>query len=438
MTALPQVAIVGFPNVGKSTLFNRLLGRRKALVHSLPGMTRDVVTARCTLAGKTFRLTDTGGLFGVAEEPLSEKVREKAWEAAREADVVLLVLDGKRDMAPAEEELYASLRKLGKPVLVVVNKVDSPLRENELGDFYRLGAERIFPVSAEHNVNVGELAEAVAETVPAGPGAAAEEPEPLRIAVIGRVNVGKSSLINRLAGEERLLVSEVPGTTRDSTDTLIVRNRRPYCLVDTAGIRKMAGAADDREKAGIVRAKSNIRRADVLCQVLDVQEFPTRQDTHIAHLAAGSGKPLMLALNKWDLVEGPKVDPEDVRRKVHERLSFVDYAPLLFVSAKTGQRVVKILDLADEVDANAAKQVPTGQLNAFLERLAAESPLRGRSGARVKVMYMTQSTVRPPSFLLFAHADEPLAPASERNLVARLREEFGLEGTPLRVRLRRS
>ncbi|HPW18885.1 MAG TPA: ribosome biogenesis GTPase Der, partial [Candidatus Aminicenantes bacterium] len=335
MTKLPRVVIVGFPNVGKSTLFNRLLGRRKALVHADPGMTRDSLEAECAIGGRRVTLVDTGGLFGVADEPLSERVRAKALEEAAAADLVLFLLDGKRDVAPAEEGLYADLRRGGLALLVVVNKVDSPVQEeSRTAEYYRLGEKDIHFVSAEHKLGIGRLEEAVAAALPAGrPGpapAAAGEP-PLRIAVVGRTNVGKSSLVNRLAGAERLIVSELPGTTRDSTDILLVRDGKPFLLVDTAGIRRLAAAEDAREKAAIVRAKANIRRADVVCLVLDVREFPTRQDARVAQLALESGRPLVLALNKWDLVERDKARPDAVRERVFRKLGFVGYAPLLLV-----------------------------------------------------------------------------------------------------------
>jgi GTP-binding protein len=435
---LPRVAIVGFPNVGKSTLFNRILGKRKALIHSLPGMTRDSLAAPCVVEGRSFLLVDTGGLFGVRDEPLSEKVRERAWEEARAADLILFVLDGKRDIAPAEEELYLSLKRLGRRILVVVNKIDSPAQEETMtAEFYRLGEKDLLFVSAEHKHNIGFLEEALIAALPA-PSAVREEKEPLRIAIVGRINVGKSSLVNRLVGEERLLVSESPGTTRDSTDTIVVRGGKPFCLVDTAGIRKLAGTRDSREKAGILRAKANIRAADVVCLVLDAREFPTRQDARVAQLAAESGKPLVIALNKWDLVGPGVVDPDVFRDAVFRKLGFVGYAPLLFVSALTGHRVVRILDLAERVYANASRRIETSRLNQFLARASEAHPPRLRSGAQVKLRYMTQKGVLPPTFILFIGGRGPLAPAYERYFLEMLREAFGFEGTPLRLFVRTS
>ncbi len=436
MKKAPKVVIIGFPNVGKSTLFNRLLGEKKSLVHNLPGMTRDCVSALARIDERSFQLVDTGGIFGMKDEPLSGKVRDLAWEAARSADVIVFVLDGKRDISPGEEELYRSMKKLDKPVLVVVNKVDSPTGEDRLAEYYRLGDKDIISLSAEHKINIDSLRERIAALVPgSSPG---PEETVLRIAIVGRTNVGKSSIINRLCGEERLLVSETPGTTRDSTDTIILRDGKPFCLVDTAGIRKFSGASDSREKAGIIRAKANIQAADVICLVLDVGDFPTRQDAHIAHLAMESGKPLIIALNKWDLADTSRVNPKEVQELVGTKLSFVDYAPLVFVSALTGQRVVKVLDLAEKVYENAAKRIDTARLNQFLERLNLDHPPRAKDGGKIKVKYMTQQGVRPPTFVLFGHSKTTLLPAYEKSLIGLLRKEYDFTGTPIRVFLRKS
>jgi len=282
MQKLARVSIIGFPNVGKSTLFNRLLREKKSLVHNLPGMTRDQVSSICCLEDKEFILTDTGGFFDTQEDPLSSLIKKKAWEASLEADLILFVLDGKRELLPAEEELFLTLRKLSKAILVVVNKIDSTMEEQKIGDYYRLGEERVIAISAEHKRNLEDLESAILEALPPSRPRKAEL-QALKIAVVGRINVGKSSIINRLCGEEKLIVSEIPGTTRDSTDTLIMRNKKPFILVDTAGIRKLSRTRDKREKAGITRAKKNIAQADVICLVLDATHVPTRQDTAIAH-----------------------------------------------------------------------------------------------------------------------------------------------------------
>jgi GTP-binding protein len=437
MKSLPQVAIVGIPNVGKSTLFNRLLGRKESLVHSLAGMTRDAVPALGEIRGKKVILTDTGGLGDPSEAPLAAAVSEKAWAAVRKSDALVLVLDGKRDLAPAEEELFSSLRKLGKPLVVVLNKIDSPVQESRLGDYFnRLRTDAIVPVAAESKRNLDELEETLAALLPGSP-VDGESLRPLRIAVIGRINVGKSSLVNRLCGEERLIVSPVPGTTRDSTDTYVVRNKKIFCLVDTAGVRRLSRTRDSREKAGIIRAKKDILKADVLCQVIDAGEFPTRQDMTIAHLAFESGKPLVLALNKWDLI--PKGEsPQVIKAALFRGMPFVSYAPLVFVSALTGKGVVKILDRAEEVYESGSREVATPRLNEFLAWINAVRPPLTKTKRRLKIKYMTQKGVRPPTFILFTHSPAALLPAYEKYFLQALRERFDLSGTPLRLVMRKS
>ncbi len=437
MKRLPRVVIVGFPNVGKSTLFNRLLKKKKSLVHSQPGMTRDQVAAECSLGDRTFVLVDTGGFFDTQADPFSAQVREKAWEASQEADVLLFVMDGKRSLLPAEEELFQALRKLNRPLFVIVNKIDSVSEEARLGDFFRLGAQEVLAVSAEHKRKLSGLEDLLTSVLPAKQGSE-EKPAPVRIAIIGRINVGKSSLVNRLSGEKRLIVSEIPGTTRDSTDTLIYRNKKPFCLVDTAGIRKLSRTRDRREKAGIVKAKKDIREADVICLVMDAREFPTRQDTAIAHLARDSGKPLVLILNKWDGLEKDSLTAEACQRLVHRKLDFVAYAPLLFVSAHTGQRVIKILDTAEEMLAKGRQRISTGRLNEFLSWINTHHPARTRKGTKIKIKYMTQLRSLPPTFILFTHSRLDLAPAYEKFFIQQVRERFDLHGSPVRIVLRRN
>jgi GTP-binding protein len=437
MKKFSRVVIVGFPNVGKSTLFNRLLKQKKSLVHSLPGMTRDQVPAYCRLADKSFILIDTGGFFDSNEDPFASQVKQKAWEASRMADVLLFVLDGKRDLTPGEEELFFLLKKMNKPIFIVINKIDTPKEEDMIGDFYRLGDAEIIPISAEHKLNLSYLEERLLSVLPASNDENTDI-EPLRIGIVGRINVGKSSVVNRLSGEKRLIVSEIPGTTRDSTDTLIKRNKKTFCLIDTAGIRKMSRTRDRREKAGIIKAKKNIGRADVICLILDAMEFPTRQDTAIAHLAHDSGKPLVLALNKWDLIQKENRSHDEFRGKVFSKLDFVSYAPLVSMSALSGQRVVKILDLAEEVFSNGQKRISTSRLNKFLEKINTRYPPISRSRKKIKLKYIVQKGILPPSFILFTQSQASLDFSYEKFFIKKLYEEFDFIGTPLRLSLKKS
>jgi GTP-binding protein len=436
MKKLPNVAIIGFPNVGKSTLFNRLLKERKSLVHSLPGMTRDQVSSVCFLDAKKFVLVDTGGFYDSAEEPISSLVREKAEQAAEKADLVLFVLDGKRELLPAEEELYFFLKKLNKPVFVVVNKIDTLPEEAKLGDYYRLGAEKLFAISAEHKRNLESLESSLIESLPS-PIIEKKETKPLRIAIVGRINVGKSSIVNRICGEPRLIVSEIPGTTRDSTDTMIFKEKRAFILVDTAGIRKLVRARDKREKASIIKANKDMTQADVVCLTMDAQEFATRQDLAIAHLSHESGKPLLIALNKWDLVEKDQRTSENFRERVYARLDFVNYAPLLFISALTGKRVIKILDFAEQVHRNACKRVATSKLNRFLSLVNRNHPALSKDKKRFRIKYMTQKGILPPTFALFSSSRLSLAPSYQKFLTNLLREKFDFWGTPIRLLMRK-
>jgi GTPase len=438
---LPLVAIVGFPNVGKSTLFNRLVRQKKALVHSLPGMTRDRVAATAEIGGRRVEFMDTGGLIDVQDkgEPLAVRVHEMAWEGARRADILLLVLDGIRGLLPAEKDLYTELKKLNKPLLVAVNKIDSEWKAPEQTDFYTLGEKRLLFISAEHKLNIGDLEEAIAEALPAGPAAVEEDAyRPLRIAIAGRVNVGKSSLANRLCGEDRFIVSAMPGTTRDSTDVLIRRGEKGYRLIDTAGIRKLNKTADERESAGIIKTRKNIEQADVIVLVLDALEFPTRQDTAVAGIALESGKPLVIAVNKWDRVREGAIGQKEIEAMVFKRLDFIGYAPIVTVSALTGKNVVRLLDEADRVWLSGQTTVGTSALNKFIKDILANHAPLSKTGRRFKIKYMTQAGTLPPTFRLFTSSHVEFAPAYQKFFEQRLREEFGYEGNPIRLMLQSS
>lgn len=441
MMRLPTVAIIGFPNVGKSTLFNRLVRQKKALVHSLPGMTRDRVAASAEIGDRRVEFMDSGGLIDVQDkaEPLAVRVHEMAWEGARRADVLLLVLDGIRGLLPAEQDLYKELKKLNKPLLVAVNKIDAEWKAPEQTDFYSLGEKHLLFVSAEHKLNIGALEEAILEALPAGRPAPEEDVRrPLRIAIAGRVNVGKSSLANRLCGEERFIVSELPGTTRDSTDVLIRHGDKAYRLIDTAGIRKLTKTVDERESAGIIKTRKNIDQADVIVLVLDALEFPTRQDTAVAALALESGRPLVVAVNKWDRVLEGAITQKEIETMVFQRLDFIGYAPVITVSALTGKNVVKLLDEAERVWASGQRTVTTVVLNKFLKEIHVTHAPLSKTGRRFKIKYMTQAGTLPPTFRLFGSSGGGFAPAYEKFFEQRLRREFGFEGNPIRLMLQSS
>jgi GTP-binding protein len=399
-------------------------------------MTRDRVAAPCVLQGKAFELVDTGGFLDSEAEPLSAQVKDIAWGAAKAADLVVLLLDGRNNLLPAELELYRALKKLDKPLLVAVNKIDGEGQMSGLGDFYRLGEKRLFFISAEHKIGLADLEEAIADALPEEARNAPLPRPPLKIALIGRTNVGKSSLANRLCGEERFLVSEMPGTTRDSADILIRRGDKSYLLVDMAGIRKLNRVSDERESAGVIKARKNIPLADVLCLVLDAGEFPTHQDAAVAKLAFESGKPLLVALNKWDLLQEDAANIARAAKVLFARLDFISYAPLVTVSALTGMRTNRIFEMAEKVHRNGQKMMPTARLNKFLEEAqAARGPVT-KLGRRFRIKYMTQHGVLPPTFILFGNAKSGLAPAYEKFFVQKLREAFDLWGTPIKLVLK--
>jgi len=402
-------------------------------------MTRDMVSDVCQIEGKSFTLVDTGGFFDSKEDVFSSAVREKAWDAAQEADVVLFVLDGKRDLLPAEEELYISVNKLNKPIIVVVNKIDSPDEEKKVGEYSKLGQGRLICVSAEHKRNIEILESVISEFLPPASEESIEKDTVLlRIAIVGRINVGKSSLVNRLSGQDKLIVSEIPGTTRDSIDSYIQRDKKTFSLVDTAGIRKLSRTRDKREKASVIKAKKDIRSADVICLVLDALEFTTRQDTAIAHLARDSGKPLIIALNKWDLIPKDSNSTKVFKEILFRKLEFISYAPVLFISALSGQRTVKILDLAEQVYASTSKKITTSKLNEFLRWVHVHHPPISKKGGKFKIKYMTQKKICPPGFLLFTHSKSSFSPAYEKHFINLLRDRFELHGTPIWLSIRRN
>lgn len=432
---LPLVALVGRPNVGKSALFNRIARRRLAIVEDTPGVTRDRLYTEVEWSGCRFGLVDTGGYVAHPEDPLVAQVRWQAEQAVAEADVVVFVVDAQTGLVPADREVAEVLRRSGKPVVVAVNKVDTPGDgAAQAAEFSALGLTDPLPVSALHGLWVGELLDRVVQLLPpAVP--AGEEEEPVRVAVVGRPNVGKSSLVNALVGSPRVVVDERPGTTRDAVDTWLRHRDRPFVLVDTAGLRRRARVKEPLEFYSVRRAQQALDRCHVAVLVVDASEGVTDQDQRIAREAADRGKAMVVAANKWDLVKG--VLAEERTKQLYHALRHVSYAPVLFVSAKTGRNVTRVLDAALRADRAHALRVPTGPLNRAVEAAEAAHPAPADSrGRALKIYYATQVDVRPPTVALFVNDAELATDAYLRHLEARLRERFDFEGTPVRFVLR--
>lgn len=440
---LPRVAICGRPNVGKSTLFNRLTRTRAALVHDLPGMTRDRSFGRVTCLGEdgepeeVLELVDTGGLDFEGDDVITQGITRLALEALKESHVVLLMVDAHDGWNPVDAQIAERLRPLGKPVLLVVNKIDGVKGGAPDGAFYELGFESVHIISANHGDGVPDLLESVRGLLPfhrTPEEAEAHDPsDELRFAFIGRPNVGKSSLTNRLLGYERSLVSEVAGTTRDTVDTVFHQGERVFRLIDTAGIRRKGKTTEGAEKLSILKAKQAMARADVSLLVIDAVEGATHQDAVVAGYAEEAGAAVVLVVNKWDLVPKDTWTAQAFEEKLRHDLGFLKHAPLLFVSALTGQRVTKLFALIGQVAESHARRIPTGRLNQFLrESVAAMSP-HAAEGKTPKLYFMTQVGVRPPTFVIKANTDRGLHFSYVRYLENRLRSQFGFLGTPIRI-----
>jgi GTP-binding protein len=445
---LPLVALVGRPNVGKSTLFNRIVGRRLAIVEDTPGVTRDRQYAEADHDGRRFRVVDTGGFTPRAEEQLVRAVREQADAAIREADVLVLVVDAEQGLAGADRELAALLRKGGKPVLLAANKVDSTRRTEalDLGELHALGFD-VFPLSAEHGRGVSELLDAAVERFPprseeeAAPAEPVQEPGelrpggPVRLAVVGRPNVGKSTLLNRLLGEERFVASAMPGTTRDAVEESTRHGGRDFVLVDTAGLRKKRHVTDKVEVFSAQRALRAVEHADVVVVLTDATELGVEQDARIAAQAEERGRAVILAVNKWDLVRDKEGEAKRLREEAARHLQHVGYAPLLFVSALEGTRVQRILDLAAELHDQAATRLKTPELNDWVQRTQEEHPAPLWHGYPVRFSYAVQAAVRPITIAIQCNRPQAVDEAYRRFLVNRLRERFQLH-VPVRLLLR--
>ncbi len=432
--ALPTIAIVGRPNVGKSTFFNRLVGRKLAIVEDTPGVTRDRHYARAEWAGHHFWVVDTGGLEIGEAEPLAVAIRSQVEAAMRESDLIVFLVDGREGPQAMDERIAETLRKSGRAVLLVVNKMDRLPEDLAHHEFWSLGMGDPLPVSAISGKGTGDLLDAIVAHFPEPVGE--QEDEALRVAVIGKPNVGKSSLINRLLGEERLVVSELAGTTRDAIDTLLRYHGRDLVFVDTAGLRRHARIEPGLEYYASLRSERAIERSDVCVLLLDGSEPAHVQDLKIAEMAWRAGRGLIIVVNKWDLVEKETNTAAAYQRKLTERAPQLKYVPFLFASALTGQRAQKVLELVLQVAEQARRRVPTAEVNEAFRQLAERQPPPHYRGMRVKLLYATQAAVAPPTFVLFVNHPKGLTDTYIRYLRNGVREFWPFTGTPIRLRVR--
>ncbi len=428
----PIVAIVGRPNVGKSTLFNRILGRRKAIVDDMPGVTRDRNYGSVDRFDLPFTLIDTGGFEPVSQELLLQQMRTQSQLAMEEADVIIFLMDGRSGLMAADREVASMLRKIKKPVFYVVNKVDGEKVEALSTEFYELGIDTFHTISAAHNRGVGDLMDEVVAKFPKG-GAIHEEDEITKIAVVGRPNVGKSSLVNRLLGFERSVANPVAGTTRDSVDTFFTCNKKSYQLIDTAGIRRKGKVSLKIETYSVVDALRSIERADVVLIVINAEEGVTEQDTKIAGYAYEAGRACLFVVNKWDTVTKDNSSTGKFIESIRTQFSYLAFAPIVFVSATSGQRTGKIISEVDLLMEQCTKRISTADLNNVFKEAVDTHHAPLATGRRVKFYYATQVAVKPPTFVVFTNQPDGIHFSYERYLVNKFREAFGFSGTPIRL-----
>jgi len=434
MISVPKIALVGRPNVGKSTLFNRIVGRRKAITDARPGSTRDRNYAQASWCGAAFELVDTGGLLLETDDPLLGPATDQAKRAIDEADVVVFVVDARAGLLPDDRAIAARLRRGGKKVIVAVNKAEANSSGPE--EFAPLGFESMMVISAEHGQGVGDLLDAAVDSLPRQE-APEDQPRPLRVAIAGRPNVGKSSLLNRLLGEERALVSPIPGTTRDAVDSLLEQGGKRYLFVDTAGLRRSRHLKENVDHVSVVQARRSIERADVVILLLDASEGLHEMDATIGGYVQEAGRPVVIAVNKWDLARDRRLTTKGFEREVRDALKFLSWAPVVFLSARTGRGLSALLAAAERVHAASRTRVTTGHLNRVLARAAqAHAPQAAKGNRPVKVLFATQVGVGPPTFVLSLNHPVDLHFAYKRYLENQLRAAFSFEGTPLVLKVR--
>ena len=426
----PLVAVVGRPNVGKSTFFNRVVGKRIAIVEDTPGVTRDRIYAEAEWCNVHFALIDTGGIEPASEEIIPAQMREQAQIAMDTSDVILFMVDGKSGLTSDDREVATMLRRTGKPVILVVNKVDTPNLPDDFYDFYELGIGEPMAISAANMLGFGEVLDKIVESFPEG--ADTEEDDSIGIAVIGKPNVGKSSIINELTGENRVIVSPIAGTTRDSIDTPLEIDGEKYTLIDTAGIRRKSKVNEDIEKYSVIRAVAAIERCDVCLLMIDATEGITEQDKKIAGVAHEAGKGLVVVVNKWDLIEKDTHTMKNFQKEIDRELTFMSYAPSLFISVKDKLRVKNVIAMAKAVAENRAMRVPTGQLNSLISDAILMKQPPSDKGKRLKIYYATQVGVKPPLFSFKINSRPLMHFSYARYLENKIRESFGFEGTSIK------
>ena len=434
--ARPIVAIVGRPNVGKSTIFNRIIGERLAIVEDRPGVTRDRIYGTAEWNGKPFSIIDTGGIEIFDEDELLKQVRVQAELAVEEADVILFVADAKAGMTPADQTIAQQLFRSNKPIVLAVNKMDNPANTDEIYEFYSLGLGDPVALSGTHGIGVGDLLDELVKRLPEKP----EElygDEVIKIALIGRPNVGKSSLVNAILGEERVIVSDIAGTTRDAIDTPFEKDGQKYVLIDTAGIRKRGKVYEATEKFSVMRSMQAIERADVALIVINGEEGIIEQDKHIAGYAHEAGRAAVFVVNKWDAVEKDDKTMQRFTEKLRDHFLFMSYAPIVYVSATTKQRLHKLLPVVQHVAEQHSMRVPTNVLNDLVADAVAVNPPPTDKGRRLRINYVTQVAVKPPTFVLFVNDPELMHFSYERYLENRIRTAFPFEGTPVRFATKR-
>jgi len=429
------VAIVGRPNVGKSTLFNRIMGRRISIVHDKPGVTRDRIYGETDWNGKHFTLIDTGGIEPSSKDVILKQMKRQADFAIDTADLILFMVDGKEGMTPADMDVAELLRRSGKPVLLVVNKVDNYENSFDNYEFYQLGFEDPIFISASHGLAIGDLLDRITDYIEKR-GEDEEDEDVTKVAIIGRPNVGKSSLLNAIIGEERVIVSDIPGTTRDAIDTYLQLDGKKLIFIDTAGLRRKSRINEDIEYYSSLRAIGAINRADVVLMVLDASEDITEQDKRVAGMAHDAGKAIIITVNKWDLVDKDSHTVEEFNERIRTEFAFMQYAPIVYVSAKTGQRINRIIKLINTVMENYTFRVKTSVLNSLINEATAISEPPTIKGRKLKVYYAVQTAIKPPSFVFFVNDNKLFHFSYVRYLENTLRQAFGFEGTPIWIKSR--